>query len=205
MPSIPRICSIDNCDRKHYGKGLCSLHANRLKQHGDVNYVNPDIEYHGFSKTSLYKVWAHIKQRTQNESNPYFFNYGGRGIKICNRWFSSFVAFHEDVGDKPSKVHTIDRIDNDGNYSCGKCDECQANNWPMNVRWATRSQQSLNQRRGRVAEFGYRGVTRYKNKYQARVSQTYVGLYKTPEEAALAYNKKAIELFGVDANLNVIE
>jgi len=75
-------------------------------------------------------------------------SYGARGITMCARWRQSFQAFLDDMGKKTSREHSIDRRDNDGHYSCGRCEECLANGWPANCRWATDSVQQRN-RRGR--------------------------------------------------------
>lgn len=89
--------------------------------------------------------WYKMRQRCLNPNDQNYYRYGGRGIRICSGW-STYAGFYRDLGDKPSAQHSIDRIDNDGHYSCGKCDECILNGWPFNCRWATPYQQSNNTR-----------------------------------------------------------
>ena len=87
----------------------------------------------GDTKTPEYATWRSIIKRCSDLKNP---NYGGRGITVCDRWISSFRAFLEDVGAKPTPKHTIDRYpNNDGNYEPGNC------------RWATAVEQCRNTRR----------------------------------------------------------
>lgn len=75
-----------------------------------------------------------MKERCLNPECLQWKNYGARGITVCDRWLNSFESFLADLGPKPSPEHSIDRIDNDGNYE------------PGNVRWATPSQQGRNKR-----------------------------------------------------------
>lgn len=99
----------------------------------------------GTTTTKEYKAWSLIKDRCYNPKNEYWDDYGGRGIKMCDRWRYSFSNFFEDMGFAPTPKHTIDRFpDNDGNYELGNC------------RWATQKQQSLNRRNNKIIE--YNGV-----------------------------------------------
>lgn len=90
---------------------------------------------HGKRHVVEYKTWLRMKQRCLNPNNPDFTYYGGRGITVCDRWKHSFEHFLSDVGGRPSPLHSIDRVDNNGNYEPGNC------------RWATHTQQMNNTRR----------------------------------------------------------
>lgn len=99
---------------------------------------------HGKSRVPEYKVWKAMLQRCSNPNNPRFPRYGQRGIRVCDAW-QDFAVFLQDMGPRPSNKHSIERKDNDGDYT------------PENCMWATASIQARN-RRGNVL-FTYNGVT----------------------------------------------
>ncbi len=98
---------------------------------------------HGMSKTSEYDTFHRIRVRCYNKNCSDYPDYGGRGIRVCDRWLESFENFLKDMGRKPSSVHSIERINVNGNYE------------PSNCRWATPKEQAGNRRSTKLVT--YRG------------------------------------------------
>jgi hypothetical protein len=128
-----------------------------------------------------YMTWYNLIRRCSDPRSQDFGRYGGRGIRVCERWRHDFMAFLADMGPRPSPAHSIDRRDNDGGYE------------PANCRWATRSQQQRNM--GPV----HRAVgasCRRPDRWQARIGingrKISLGHFKTQADARIAYRAASL-------------
>jgi len=99
------------------------------------------VRKHGMYLSPEYAAWQNMKKRCLDSTYRRFKDYGGRGIKVCDRWLESFENFIADMGRRPSNNHSIDRKDNNGNYE------------PSNCEWALRPQQDSNKRTSRLVTY----------------------------------------------------
>lgn len=96
---------------------------------------------HGLSHTPEYRAWLAMKQRCYDPNSTRYKNWGGRGIRVCDHWLHSFMNFFADMGQLPAPRASLERVDNQGNYTPGNC------------RWASAKEQARNTRRNRMIEY----------------------------------------------------
>ena len=145
------------------------------------------LEHHGYYNTPTYMCWQNMKARCYQKTNPAYDLYGARGITVSDDWKDSFIKFLEDMGERPSKDHTIDRIDVTLGYSKNNC------------RWLTKSEQMYNMHYHTSPTVG---VRKYYNKWIAQISvknkSVYLGLFSTQKEAIEARVSAEIKYWNRD-------
>lgn len=151
---------------------------------------------HGYCKnyqrTDEYQIWRGIIKRCTCKTEKAYQKYGAVGISICDRWLNSYENFYEDMGPRPTKAHSIDRINNNGNYE------------PSNCRWATPTVQNINQGIRKDNKSGITGVTfrKDRNKWIARIrvnnKRIHLGNFNTKEEAIKARKDAEVVYHNID-------
>jgi hypothetical protein len=186
------------CDPHHGGCGKSKrvrvdyLLAGKSKSCGCLTAeINRSVSTtHGATvggRTSEYGIWKTMKARCKYSSQDSFKDYGGRGIYVCSRWSGSFAEFLADMGPKPTPKHSIDRLNSNGSYTCGKCDDCIARGAIANCRWATLIEQGSNKSSNRLIT--HDGLTLTASEWERRIgapTATVLGrLHRgwSPEEA----------------------
>ena len=151
---------------------------------------------HGKSGTPIHNAWLSMRRRCYDTNNAGYENYGGRGIKLCDRWLESFDNFYADMGDIPFEGASIERKDVNGDYS------------PENCVWADKTTQCFNRRKFKGTSSKYIGVSfdRTKKNRPWRVSLRkggeilFSGSFATEVEAAKAYDEACFKYYGVRKN-----
>ena len=185
-------CKIDGCQNKGYItnnreifiSGYCLTHYKKLKKYGDPLIIKR-ASGENRTKHELYRTYACMISRCYSNTNNAYKDYGGRGIEVHKPWIglNGFSQFIKDIPLRPSIEHTIDRINNDGNYE------------PANIKWSTRYEQNSNRRDNNdVVGVGW---VKQKNKWMSRIfindKNIYLGSYSLHEDAVKARKEAEIK------------
>ena len=179
------------CGRLGVVAGL-ALRSGASKSCGclSVEVATKRVFKHGMYGTPPYKAWQQAKDRATNPKNPRWDDYGGRGIKFCDEWDSSFETFWRDMGPTWKEGLSLDRRDVNGHYCKGNC------------RWATDGLQVHNRRKFIDCSSKYTGVswTKDRESWHANINSNgireYLGFFLSEHDAARAYDNRSEELYG---------
>lgn len=201
LPSV----SYGTSKPRRYAKFLCSCREEfscvidsvkngKTKSCGCIQRENGRVQgkagTHGMSKTKIYSRWSAIKRRCYVEGGEDYPLYGGRGIRVCDRWLDSFENFYEDMGEAYQEGLELDRIDVNGDYS------------PENCRWVDEATQAWNKRVYKTSKTRVSGVTWNKkaSKWESRISQNgkefYLGMFGNIDDAITCRKEAEVALYG---------
>lgn len=183
--SIPEQCPVKDCAILPHNRkslGYCTKHWAKYKKYGDATYS----KYTGVRLVHhpSYGTWKSMKQRCYDPNHVGYVYYGEKGITVCDRWqgIGGFQRFLEDMGEKPSTYHTLDRIDPSMGYT------------PENCRWATPDIQAANIEKLLGKPLGVRKQKsgKWKASMKRKGKFVYIGTYETKEEAIKQRNAAAL-------------
>lgn len=181
-----------------FGKFLCDCGVEKTIRISNVKSGNTkscgclEIESrrtHGKRSSVEYSTWDSMIQRCYNKKHPSYSNYGGRGIKVCDRWLESFENFYEDMGEKPSGFW-IERINPSADY------------YPENCKWEFVSVQQYNKRISSKNTSGKTGVywNKEKQKWEVEIGvdnkRIKLGRYKDFELAVFVREEAELKYYG---------
>ena len=183
----PSTCTVHKCGKPYTSKGMCNMHYLRFKIHGDASH--PDTRYtHRATGSYTYVSWGAMKQRCYNKNSKSYNWYGGRGIKVCDRWIDSYDNFLKDMGERP-KGMTLDRKNPDGDYT------------PENCRWADVFTQAQNKNNTRNVKSGEHLIKltqsgRFQVRFTRKRKTYYFGTYDRLSDAIVARDAGIIKIDG---------
>lgn len=181
------------CGTKKY-IDRCSIIRGKSKSCGCLRRetTSNSMKDHGMTGSHEHKTWMSMINRCNNKVGENYKNYGARGIIVCERWLESFTNFYNDLGDRPSSKHSIERIDVNGDYT------------PTNCVWIENTKQRRNNRKQRNNTSGVTGVYRDKCRFCAEW-RTIDGKTKTKSFSIKKYGEELAFLAACEARELAIE